>query len=371
MSDEKTTIGERVRKLRGRLYTQRQLAERAGVSVDLVRKLEQGTRRTASVASLHALARALDVPLPDLLGRHAFPQHDPGEGVTALRFAVSDVGDLLDHGEAEPFGMGEAERELTYLWGTYWSGAYDTLTALLPPALHGLTATYGAAAPGQRPHAAEMLARGMWVAGCTLVHLRQTDAAFLAVRQAITAADQANDPLLAATVRGSLSWQLLASGRHAESESLALRAAETITPRGQASLPALSAYGSLVLTAGTAAARARNGARARELVAESAAVAERMGTDRDDYQTAFGPSQIAMQTVDVGVQTGEFGQALSAARTMPNGAAALPLASRARHATDRAVAHTRLGQHDHAANLVLTAEAMAPKWPGTRRCSGP
>lgn len=53
MSDEKTTIGERVRKLRGRLYTQRQLAERAGVSVDLVRKLEQGTRRTASVASLH------------------------------------------------------------------------------------------------------------------------------------------------------------------------------------------------------------------------------------------------------------------------------------------------------------------------------
>lgn len=362
MTGTSASIGARIRELRGRLYTQRQLAERADVSVDLVRKLEQGTRNTASVASLHRLARALDVPLPDLLGRQAYPEHDQAEGVTALRFAVSGIGDLLDRSEAEPFRAREAERTLTYLWGVYWAGRYDQLTALLPAALASLRATYDTAEASQRPHAAELLARGLWVAGCTLVHLRQTDAAFLAVRSAIDAADQTNDALLAATLRGSLSWQLLVSGRHAESEELAVRSAGRIEPSGAASLPALSAYGSLVLTAGTAAARARNSSRARELVAESSGVAGRIGADRDDYQTAFGPSQVAMQSVDIGVQTGEYGQALTAARSMPNGASALPLASRARHLTDRALAHTRLGQHDQAANLVLTAEHMAPDW---------
>lgn len=359
---DKNSIGDRIRELRGRLYTQRQLAERADVSVDVVRKLEQGTRRTASVASLHRLARALDVPLPDLLGRQALPEQDQAEGVTALRFAVSGVNDLLERTAAEPFGPREAERTLTYLWGTYWSGRYDQLTALLPPALASLRATYASTEASQRPQSAELLARGYWVAGSTLVHLRQSDAAFLAIRAGIDAAGETNDPLLAATLRGSLSWQLLVSGRHAESEELAVAAAGRIAPTGAVSLPGLSAYGSLVLTAGTAAARARNSGRARELVSESAEIAGRIGADRDDYQTAFGPSQVAMQTVDVGVQTGEYGQALSAARAMPNGASALPLASRARHLTDRAVAHTRLGQHEQATNLVLTAEHMAPDW---------
>ncbi|MGW3470115.1 helix-turn-helix domain-containing protein [Saccharopolyspora sp. NPDC000995] len=334
------------------------------MSVDLVRKLEQGTRNTASVASLHRLARALDVTLADLMGRASLPEHDQAEGVTALRFAVSGVDDLLGGSAVavEPMPHREATRTLTYLWGTYWAGKYDQLTALLPPALHSLRATFEASDGAQRPQAAELLARGYWVAGCALVHLRQSDAAFLAVRQAVDAADQSNDPLLAATLRGSVSWQLLVSGRYAESEALAVRTAETIAPHGDVSLPDLSAYGSLVLTAATAAARAKNGSRARDLVSESAEVADRMGCDRDDYQTAFGPSQVAMQTVDVGVQTGEYGHALKAARTMPNEAAALPLASRARHLTDRALAHTRLGQHDQAANLVVTAEQMAPDW---------
>ncbi|WP_019814199.1 helix-turn-helix domain-containing protein [Saccharomonospora saliphila] len=358
------TIGERVRELRGRLYTQRQLAERAGVSVDLVRKLEQGIRNTASVASLHRLARALDVTLADLIGRASLPEQDQAEGVTALRFAVSGVDDLIGSSAVmvDPLPRHEAERTLTYLWGTYWAGRYDDLTALLPSALHSLRATVDAGDDIQRPPAAELLARGYWVAGCTLVHLKQSDAALLAVRQAVEVAGEGTDPLLAATLRGSVAWQLLVSGRYAEAEALATRTAETAEPRGEVSLPELSVYGSLVLTAATAAARGQKGSRARDLLSASAQVADRMGGDRDDYQTAFGPSQVAMQSVDVGVQTGEYGSALKAAHMMPNEAAALPLASRARHLTDRALAHTRLGQHEQAGNLVTAAERMAPDW---------
>lgn len=358
------SLGQRIKALRGRLYTQRELAERAGVSIDLVRKLEQGTRNTASVASLHKLAWALDVTLADLVGRAAFPERPPSEGVTELRFAVTGVDDLIGSHpfDAEPMTLNEAERSLTYTWGTYWAGDYENLTSLLPPVLHSLRATLAASSSDDRPAASEMLSRGFWVAGCTLVHLRQSDAAFIAARQAVDAADQSNDHLLAATLRGSIAWQLLGSGRYSESEALAIRTAERIAPSGNVSLPHLSVYGSLVTTAANAAARGKNGPRARDLLVESAEVANRMGVDRDDYQTAFGPSQVAMQSVDVGVQTGEFGQALTAARKMPNDGAALPIASRARHLTDRAVAHTRLGQHDKATTLVLAAERMAPHW---------
>lgn len=357
------SLGERIRELRGKLYTQRELAERAGISVDLIRKLEQGTRNTATVASLHKLARALDVTLADLVGRARLPEKDLDEGVTALRHAVSRVDDLLeDSSSGEPMSLDQADRELTYLWGTYWSGQYDNLTALLPPILGSLRASLAESEAQDRPRASEGLARGYWVAGCCLVHLRQSDAAFIAVRQALDAADKGNDPLLAATLRGSLSWQLLVAGRYEESESLAVKAAEGIEPRGDVQLPHYSAYGSLVITAATAAARAQKAGRARGLLAESASVAGRMGQDRDDYNTAFGPSQVAMQSVDVGVQTGEYGQALKASASMPNQGAALPLASRARHLTDRALAHARLRQYDKATALVFTAEQMAPDW---------
>ncbi|MBQ6640714.1 MAG: helix-turn-helix transcriptional regulator [Saccharopolyspora sp.] len=364
MADESTAkpIGVRIRELRGRLYTQRQLAERAAVSVDLVRKLEQGTRNTASVASLHRIARALDVTLADLMGRATLPEQHQDEGVTALRFAVTGVDDLVGTApvEVEPMTHDEATRTLTHLWGTYWAGKYEQLTALLPGVLHSLRATVGAS--GSRATAAELLADGYWVAGCVLVHLKQSDAAFLAARQAAQAADTSADPLLAAMVRGSIAWQLMASGRYAESEALAVRAAESIAPRGEAALPQLSAYGSLVLTAGTAAARSRSEARATDLVAESARAAERIGGDRSDYHTAFGPSQLTMQSVDIGVQTGEYRRALDAARGMPGNGASLPVAARARHLTDRALANTRLGRPGSALPLLVAAEQMAPSW---------
>lgn len=48
-------------------WTQELLAGRAGVSTDLVKKLEQGAKRSARLSTLAALARALDVPVGVLL----------------------------------------------------------------------------------------------------------------------------------------------------------------------------------------------------------------------------------------------------------------------------------------------------------------
>jgi transcriptional regulator with XRE-family HTH domain len=61
-------IGTQLKKLRGKDITQKKLAERAGVSLTLVQKLEQGTRQ-ASLTTLHKLASALDVEGCELLAK--------------------------------------------------------------------------------------------------------------------------------------------------------------------------------------------------------------------------------------------------------------------------------------------------------------
>jgi transcriptional regulator with XRE-family HTH domain len=58
---DRMELGARIRQLRGRLLSQRELADKAQVSVELIRKLEQGRRHTASIGSLQRIARALDV----------------------------------------------------------------------------------------------------------------------------------------------------------------------------------------------------------------------------------------------------------------------------------------------------------------------
>ncbi|MGW5727247.1 helix-turn-helix domain-containing protein [Nocardia beijingensis] len=356
---DESSIGVRIRQFRGKALTQRQLADQAGVSVDLVRKLEQGGRQTASIASLQKIARALDVDIADLIGkRQGVPSTNPDAGIVAIRRALTPVDDLLgETREEEAVSLDDGRRAVEYAWGAYWSGRYELLTSILPPNLTQLRATVHAARNGSVAPANELLARMYWVTGCTLVHLGQTDPAFLAIRQALAAAELGDDPLLLATIRGSVAWQLLVQGRYDESRGVALNAAATLEPSGDVTPTHLSAYGSLVLQGATAAGRAQDVHDALSLVQAASEVALRIGTDRQDYETYFGPSQVVMQTVDVNVSSERYPEALAAAKQMPvNGS--LPQASRARHLADTAVALTRTGRHQHALDALLTAERV-------------
>ncbi|MET8773966.1 helix-turn-helix transcriptional regulator [Nocardia sp. NPDC004654] len=354
-----SSIGVRIRRFRGKALTQRQLADQAGVSVDLVRKLEQGGRQTASIASLQKLARALDVDISDLIGkRHGIPSGNPDAGIVAIRRALTPVDDLLGEvPEEEAVSLDDGRRAVDYAWGAYWAGRYELLTAILPANLTQLRATVHAARNGAVAPANELLARMCWVTGCTLVHLGQTDPAFLAIRQALTAAERGDDPLLLATIRGSVAWQLLVQGRYDESRGVALRAATELEPAGEVPPAHLSAYGSLVLQGATASGRAQDVPEALSLIEAAGEVALRIGADRQDYETYFGPSQVVMQTVDVNVSSERYSEALAAAKEMPPNSG-LPQASRARHLADTAVALTRTGQHQRALDALLNAERV-------------
>jgi amino acid permease len=65
----------------------------------------------------------------------------------------------------------------------------------------------------------------------------------MAARRALDLVAGGDDALLAAALTGSVSWQLLVSGRFAEAEHVAVRAAESIEPHGEVPTAALSVYG--------------------------------------------------------------------------------------------------------------------------------
>ncbi|MFY7628294.1 helix-turn-helix domain-containing protein [Streptomyces sp. NY05-11A] len=64
-------IGKRLQEVRRRRgMTQRQLASESGVSLSLIRKLEQGERADTRLESARQLAHALRVPTTNLLADH-------------------------------------------------------------------------------------------------------------------------------------------------------------------------------------------------------------------------------------------------------------------------------------------------------------
>lgn len=361
---DRTNLGARIRELRVEVFlTQRELADRAGVSVDLVRKLEHGTRQTASITSLQAIARALDVDIAQLLDKATpLPDSGPESGVVAIRRALTSVDSLTGIvTDGEPVRVADVERETIYAWGAYWGGRYGTLGQVLPQAITRARAAETNASPLAAPGVSSLLAQLLQITGCTLVHLGQPDLAWLAVERARAAANRSGDPLLSATLLGTVSWLLLTQGRYGEAHPLAQKAAADLEPAGDVSAPHLSVYGSLLLTGATAAGRNKRPGDAADLLAEAHDVAHQLGTDRNDYETAFGLPQVIMQTTDVQVVSQRFGEALKTARRMPRDAA-LPLAARSRHLADVAHSQAQLGQHDKALDTLLAMENAAPDW---------
>ncbi|MBV9729917.1 MAG: helix-turn-helix transcriptional regulator [Pseudonocardiales bacterium] len=357
-------IGERIRMLRKGVYTQNDLAAAADISVDVIRKLEQGRRHTASIGTLQRIARALGVDIAALVGpsRPPLSVDDDQARVVAIRDALTSVDDLLGELDgADAPDLAELSRAVTYAWGLYWTGRFEPLAAMLPRLLaEAAAATHDATAP-EAGRAADLAAQVHTITAETLVRLDALDLGYVAAREAVRLAEAVSDPLRAAATRSGLGHVLIRQGRFVDAERVYVATAESLQPRGETSTAHLSVYGGVVLGGATAAARQRRAGAATDLLTEATAVAQRTGVDRTDYEIVFGPSSVVMQSTDCAVVTEDYVAAAEMARTMPPGAA-LPLASRSRHLLDVAHAQLRLG-HDRAAeSTLLTMERAAPEW---------
>jgi transcriptional regulator with XRE-family HTH domain len=293
-------IGERIRMLRRGVYTQNDLAAAADVSVDVIRKLEQGRRHTASITTLQRIAGALGVELAVLLGpTRVVPAAGADQPqVIAIRDALTSVDDLLGELDgADAPDLTKLSRAVTYAWGLYWAGRYEPLAAILPRLLVEAAATHHATV-SEAGRAANLAAQVHAITAETLLGFDALDLGYVAAREAVRLAEAGSDPLQAAATRIGLGRVLLEQGRFVDAERVCVAAAEGLQPAGNVSTAHLSVYGGVLLRGANAAARQRRVGAARDLLGEATTVAARTGVDRTDYEIVFGPSCLVMQSTD-------------------------------------------------------------------------
>jgi DNA-binding Xre family transcriptional regulator len=355
-------VGQQVRSFRiERGLSQGELAERANVSVDLISKLEQGTRQNARLSSLTRLANALDVDLGRLLDKRPRLARGPDTGTLV---AVRDVllsADQLPGMDPDDGGTASDVATLARLLDTTWdrfqTGQFGRVAALLP----GLIGECRASVHAGDTAAAGPLVQAYQIAARLMVYMGSYDLAAIATERALSIAGRGDDELLWANLHATFSYVLLTSGRLAEAESHAMRIAGQIEPSlSKASTDHVTVWGGLLLKALAAAAAANRDAEARDYISLARAGAARLDAERTVYGwMQFGPTQVAMQETHAYTALGRPTLALRAARGVQR-AQLLPL-SWGRHLLD--VARSQLdGRSQEVLATLHRAHEVSPEW---------
>ena len=356
-----TGIGGRLKALRREAdLTQEQLAEAAGVSVDLISKLERGVRSFARVPSLLKIADALDVDLSELIGKRPRLDHSDDARVLTVRDAILSPAVLpgIPGEDTEPPTLDDLESAVRGAWLDYWGGRLSRLTTTVPGLLSG--ARMASREHGAR--AARPLAQAYQLAACLLVHLGKDDLATIAAERAVTASTLGDDRLLWATVNGTWAWCVHHQGRLDVAERHALTVAEEIEPDfARAPLPHLTVWGGLVLTGLASAAAAERADEVQDYIGLARLGAGRFHDgDRHDYQVNYGPTQVAMQATHAYTMLRKPDRALKSARAVDR--ADLFGISWGRHLLDVASSHVEARHFQTAESTLAEAASVSAEW---------
>jgi len=368
------SLGERLGKLRRRRgLTQDQLALASGVGVATIRKIERDAQATARLATLHRLARVLNVPTTALL---TAPQVQPApvaddSGLRSIRQALQPIRSLNGVSFAEDatsiptiVGLRESLRAAN---GVYQGDDYDLVLRLVPGLLSEARVLVRETDHDDHLAALSGLAQVYQLVGGVLTQLRHTDLAASALDEAIRLADSAGDRMTAASAVVSQCWVLLRQQRLDEAEQLAVATADLIEPSFRtASRTHLATWGWLALRASAAAVRNNRPSEAEDLIRAAQAAAARIGADFIDYHeywSSFGPVTVAYKHVENKVIEDDPHGALALAARIPPDPSARPTSNNLnRHLLDVAWAQVQLRRYSEGTAILLGIQRRAPEW---------
>ncbi len=364
------TFGERVayyRRVRG-MY-QHGLALRMNRSVSWVRKIESGARQVESISVVEELARALRVDAAALLGGRLAQGPSLASASTTKIEAVAALGRLLRRYDAfgalpengAPLTVSELRGQIASLRVRY-NTARNNLSAVvidLPVAIAGVRRAARHADGPDREAVYALLADVLRLTAMEVRQYGDPELAWLAADRAVLAAERSGDPLLVAAAAGTLVHQMISRGRHRDAVTVALDAAATITPGRNTTMAQWSVWGALHLFAGQAAVRAGEG-QYRSLLATADRAANAVAADRNDYQTFFGPTNVAIQRAGILVEAGDPHAALQVG-VHTDADRLVSVNRRANHHIHLARAHLMLGHDDEATAAIEVAERVGPE----------
>ncbi|MEU1883462.1 helix-turn-helix transcriptional regulator [Streptosporangium sp. NPDC020072] len=365
-------LPNKIRTLRmSRGFTQEELATASGVSLGVVRKIEQGG--TARLETYHALARALGVvtmtfvsagpPEPMLDG-------PPETMLAPIRAAVAPAMNL----RGEPmFGTADAtEVSLSRLATTmatvstiYHSNHYDELAPLLPPLLlsaqhHVIQLDDGQA----RLDALRVRANAYNLAARYLIQVRAHDLALTAIQHSQQDALTLSDTSLLSAALSIQAWAMMRQGRFREVVDLCVHAAEELEPRmSRATAEELSSWGTLLSRASTAAARDNRPDKADEYDSLVIMAGNRIGYEHyGSVDWSFGPLTAALKQTENAMVVGDHGKAVELFGRLPRGVGRTVSSTWNRARLDEARANTRIGDVSRATEIMTGLRLKAPEW---------
>ncbi|MBR7674541.1 helix-turn-helix domain-containing protein [Streptomyces daliensis] len=343
------TTGERIRYYRNRKgMPQAALAGLVGRSEDWLSKAERGIIPIDSVSMLITMGRALDIEnVADLTGPYfdlslaAGPEHPT---VPGIRRAINTPPSLLGIGlPGDALTAQQLAERVREAWAIYENETerYLPVGELLPGLLAEAYATLRDVTGEDELAATRSLVSLLHLHQVFLRRVGERKLSLRAADRAMQIADETGDLSLIAAAAWNVCGILVSSGEVADSLDLARRTIDHCRP-GEAATPEhLSAYGALHLVAVIAAARDSKAPTAWEMLHKAEDVADRIGADRNDFHTAFGPTNVRMHGVHLAAEEGDAHEALRLADdvTVPEPGGVLPLERTTRYLVEVMHAH--------------------------------
>lgn len=356
-------LGSRVaywRERRG--VTQRLLADRIGRSKSWIEKVEAGKRSANRLPILMSICEELRIDLPVLIGRDL---------ERSTRECIDDVQVEMIRGALERYDavrvnipadyetdISRLRRQVSYAWSAFEMSDYQVVSRTLPNLL--LDAQRGYVVE-ESEASVRILTEVYQIAASTLRKLGEYDLAWLAGDRGISLTERLGDAVLTGLTGFRVANALTAIGRaepaYRLNMSLAARLESDLTSEAH-----LAAYGNLLLQAAMAAASKGDASGVRDLIREATGVARQVPDQSNHYRLSFGPANVGIHHVSALVSLGEGGLAVEAASNIDLSAIEfLRRERRANHLVDVARGYSQWGMRDKALEMLLQAEALAPR----------
>jgi transcriptional regulator with XRE-family HTH domain len=363
-------VGSRVRYWRERRgFTRGHFADLMGRSPSWVDKIEAGERHLDRISVLEQVAEALHLPVHVLLDDVSFQRGaqcvDPAE-IAAIRAALQRYGftpDEVPHVSDEadtPVSPVRLRQHVDHAWAAFQASDYAALGPVLARLLDEATAA--AALAEDEQVTAGLLSETYQIIASTTRKLGYADLEWIAAERSLSAAQASGDPV----VLGGAAFRVVNALRDNNGPAAAVtttgEAADRLAAGGSSPLAVRSVYGHILLQGAMAAAEADDAAAARHFLGEARATAESLDGDRNDYYTAFGPTNVVIHEVAALVELHEWTTALQVATGIaPPQLTFLPRERRANHLLEIARAYSLAGKRNHALWSLLEADEIAPK----------
>ncbi|WP_218040130.1 helix-turn-helix transcriptional regulator [Actinomadura sp. WMMB 499] len=349
--------------------SQEVLAGLVGRTEDWLSKIENGRAVLDRVSVIRALADVLGISVFEIIGNES-DRFDRSQSrlypdVNRIRSALTDytqLSPLLAALEAAPGPppLDVLSGDLVAVMTAYQRSEYGRMLQSLPALLTQTQLATRHCHPEQRRRADRLTALAAQSAAMILTKLGESDLAWIAAQRGLAAAEHSEDTAVIGSLLRSVIHALQSQGRLDDANAMADRAITYLSRKLDRDSPGLlSIYGTLLLPAAVAAAKAQDRTSAQGYLDRAEKTARALGGDANHLWTAFGPTNVQIHRVTTAMALGDVPVALELIPGIDT--SGLPTERAIRHALEVVNAYWARNKIDEAIGELLAAERRAPE----------